>query len=136
MSTRLSLVVFSAAGQWFGIESAAVRGRNSSKTLPHAVNRQVDFCDLLGQEDQPSDQWLRLAGSNQDWFLGLSGDMDLIELPGDRIHPLPPLLAARLLFKPLRALSWYQQQPLLLLEPVLLGALAEEQLAAAEPANR
>lgn len=139
MNSCLSVVIFTSAGQLYGIESSAVRGRGRTQSLPQASllqdqvqertkNRVVDFSVLLGQSACLPDQWLRLKGTEQDWFLGLTGEMELVELQVNQIHPLPRLLAARLEFHPLKALTWYQQQLVNLLDIRLLSQLAEKRL--------
>lgn len=128
MSRLLPVVIFTWAGQLYGIESSAVRGRGRTQSLPQG-SKVMDFSVLLGQSACQPDQWLKLQGVDRDWLLGLTGEMDLVELQIENIHPLPPILATRLEFPPLRALAWYQQQLLNLLDARLLNQLAEKKLA-------
>lgn len=96
-------VVLFAAGKWrAGFEACAVRASRPAPT--GAAGSDVET--LLGLElaavSGPR-QYLQLQHGNQEILV--SGPVDLVSLPVDTIHPLPPLLDARCQMNGLRALA-------------------------------
>lgn len=120
MISSLAVVIFSHGQNWFGIESSCVRARGlcsrGNRNLP-----LVAFSALLPPAEgfeapfEPR-EWLQLSAAEGDWLLGLTGDVDLLELPASCIAILPPLLRERRLFSPIQALALYQGRLITLLD--------------------
>ncbi|WP_417581131.1 hypothetical protein [Nitrincola sp.] len=120
MSSALPLVVFSHRGSLFGLEAIRVAGRGlvdaqMASIVPFAALYSVDS-GTEASFSEPVTQWLRLRGHTADWLLGLSSDADLIELEPADIYPLPEMMAQSSIFKPLKALGFYQSQLVALLD--------------------
>lgn len=129
MIRLLPVVAFRHQDCWFGIEAGCVRSRSFSQ--PASAVRAPSFASLLdGNTEWPVRQWLLLRGQQQDWSLGIQGEAELLEVSAEQIHPLPPLLAARSTFLPLRALAFDAGRLLLLLDPLALENLAQGQVSA------
>lgn len=128
MIRLLPVVAFRHQDCWFGIEAGCVRSR--SLNPPADGLPAPAFAKLLDQDtDQPVRQWLLLRGQQQDWSLGIQGEAELLEIAAEQIHPLPPLLAARSTFLPLRALTFEAGRLLLLLDPPALETLAQSRVS-------
>ena len=126
MMKSLPLVIFSQQQQLFALEASFVRSQGSVSFID-TRRELLSFSQLLNselfkQEAYPCQHWLRLAGSQGRWLLGIEGDAELVELPAEQIYPLPPLLQASRQFKALQAVAWYQQRLVSVLDArVLLG---------------
>lgn len=131
MTRLLPVVIFRHQDCWFGIEAGRVRSR--SLVQPATAGLQIPvFATLLDQEaEQPARQWLLLRGQQQDWSLGIQGEVELLEVAAGQIHPLPPLLVVRSTFPPLRALAFEAGRLLLLLDPQALEILAQGRVSPA-----
>ncbi|QEW08128.1 hypothetical protein [Nitrincola iocasae] len=119
MSSPLPVVVFSHEGSLFGLEAIRVAGRGMiDAQISSIVPFSVLYSDVANETllTDPVSQWLKLRGKTADWLLGLSADADLIELQPADIHPLPEIMAQRSHFKPLKALGFYQQRVIALLD--------------------
>lgn len=149
MIERLPLVIFSHQEQCFGIEASFVRGQGRTDFLAHKTQCLPLECFLssrtthLKQEQTcvKAAPWLSLAAdsfrlsvvSNPAWVLVIQGDAELVELPAEQIHPLPPLLKARLTFPALQAVAWYQQRLVSLLDARVLLKQAPQLLITLTP---
>lgn len=98
MDGRLELVSFQAGGFRFAVEARHVRAMHG-EAPPGAVTAE----DQLGlpASDGGQRRWLRLDGC----VLGVSEPVQLLALGPADIHPLPPLVAARLWTPPSSALG-------------------------------
>ncbi|HKM15682.1 MAG TPA: hypothetical protein VJY63_07160 [Marinospirillum sp.] len=137
MIKQLPLVMFHQDKHWFALEAAYVVGQGKAGLLD-AETRVLDFSQLLNLAAQASlsslsHHWLRLAGSQGRWLLGISAAAELIEMPVEQIHALPPLLQASREFKALQAVAWYQQQLVSLLDARVLLNLASPLLTLVAP---
>lgn len=131
MMKSLPLVIFSQQQQLFALEASFVRSQGSVSfidtrrellSFSQLLNSELLNSELFKQEAYPCQHWLRVAGSQGRWLLGIEGDAELVELPAEQIYPLPPLLQASRQFKALQAVAWYQQRLVSVLDArVLLG---------------
>ena len=128
MIAPLPVVVFAHGSMMFGLEAHRVAGRgrvaqNSTSVVPFSL-----LYSLRHDNEPPVDdtvtEWLRLRGRAADWLLGISKSADLIELAPEQIYPLPELLVQGSKFDPLKALGFYQQQLIALLDVDQLTLLA------------
>lgn len=98
----VSMVLF-WLGEWrVGVEASQVRGvRPGATSLATLHPKPVNQRPLVGQPLA----LLFLDESGQEQELPITGPVELVTLPVHAIHPLPPLLAARMGLPGLRALT-------------------------------
>jgi hypothetical protein len=123
----LPLVVFSHQQHWYGVEACRVRARGAVAAIRPGQSI-IPLTSLLPATPDTLPvpacrEWLRLSGDQGDWLLGLSGEVDLLELPAACISPLPMLLQQRRLFSPITALALHQGRLITLLDARRLSAL-------------
>jgi len=139
MIKSLPLVIFSHQNQLFALEAGFVTGQG--KTAFSATSGLLlSFSQLLipetGSRLTPPAHWLSLAADSscfKPWLLGIEKEAELIELPAEDIHPLPPLLFARRTFPALQAVAWYQQRLVSLIDVRVLQDLARPLLSPPVP---
>lgn len=129
MSATLPIVVFTHESVLFGLEAhrVAARGlvdKSTASILPFSA-LYARHGEHKTAVDERITQWLRLRGQATDWLLGITNSADLIELQTSQIYPLPELLAQRSTFEPLKALGFYQQRLVALLDVERLEQLAK-----------
>ena len=100
----LAVVLFTAGGCRVGLEAARVAELCQSSSAADID----DFEALFGltppaKAHQPPPQAMRLRETRTDILV--RGPVELVQLPVARIHPLPPLLAARTGLRGLYALA-------------------------------
>lgn len=101
------------------MEARHVRRIDSTVTQPrHTAIEQL----LLKQSRHPT-RWLTLHDAQGPWQLGITGDSEIIHLPSREIHPLPPLLAARVHHPALCGIAQDEQSFTLLLNGARLSPL-------------
>lgn len=123
LSDTLDVVMFSAGGWCIGLEARLVgsaRPVEQNTGVCANVGDGIMLESLLGLplEHVPSParrQWLEIKDSHQPWQLQVSGPVELRPLAIGRIHPLPPLLAARNQLPGLRAIVLQEAQQIALL---------------------
>jgi len=136
MIKQLTVVLFCHQNQWFAFEASLVKGQGSCSFYdPKAL--LLPFNQFLNQSTakdkaQQTTHWLRLAAQSTDakpWLLGIASEAELIELPAEQIHTLPPHLLARRTFPALQAVAWYQQRLVSIIDARVLLKLAHPLLA-------
>lgn len=140
MIKQLTVVLFCHQNQWFAFEASWVKGQGSCSFYdPKAL--LLPFNQFLNQSTakdkaQQTTHWLRLAAQSTDakpWLLGIASEAELIELPAEQIHALPPHLLARRTFPALQAVAWYQQRLVSIIDARVLQGLAHPWLASVTP---
>ncbi len=118
-SMSLPVVMFCHQTHYFAVEAAQVRRQTS--VAPVSQESVIAFADLLHGADHSDvdtrcTQWLELVGTTQHFWLGLHSPADLVELSQGDIYRLPITLQTRRQLPALRALAWYQDQLVSLLD--------------------
>lgn len=98
MDGWLEVVVFTAGGARFAIEAGRVRALLSRPLADSMAAEALLRLSMAGGDRR----WLDLGGV----CLEVSDPVTLTSLSADDIHPLPPLLAARLTIPGVRALAF------------------------------
>ncbi|MYL24441.1 hypothetical protein GLV89_11710 [Halomonas alkaliantarctica] len=75
---------------------------------------------VLGCHTVNGQQRLTLKGPGHDRYVAFNGEVEFIELPAAKLHPLPALMQARKTFPAIKALVEHQDQLLVLLDALLL----------------
>ncbi len=105
----LAIVLFSAGGWRFGVEASKVR--SSHPALQETANDET--ATILGfssgRSSARSRQYLVLKRLENDQEVIVDSPVDLVNIPVAAIHPVPPLLAARIKLNGLRALLMPQR---------------------------
>jgi hypothetical protein len=120
---HLALVLCRAGWARVGFEASLVR-----QAAVAGAAKLVTLEARLGMATDPRLPRLRLLlkGARGDWGLEVAGPLELGCLPASRIHPLPPLVAARLPLPGLRAFGLEpggrQEALILLLDPLRLAS--------------
>ncbi|GLR65181.1 hypothetical protein [Marinospirillum insulare] len=137
MIKQLPLVLFTHQQDYFALEASLVKGQGSC-AFKDSNTPLLPFNQFLkpgSQQPGSPSHWLALASHSPDaskvkpWLLGLESEAELIELPAERIHPLPPLLLAGRTFPALQAVAWYQQRLVSLIDARALQVQAHPWLA-------
>ncbi len=131
MIKQLPLVMFCQGKHWFALEAVYVLGQGKLDFVK-AETQVLSFSQLLNsaalnpaaEVSVSSQHWLGLAGSQERWLLGVGAAAELVEIPVQQIHPLPPLLQASRECRALQAVAWYQQRLVNLLDARVLLELA------------
>ena len=138
--------VFKQQSQWFALEASFVQGQGRTEFLA-ADALLLPFSQLLTSKLIPkplpinnTKHWLALAGGqlggvsgDKSWLLGIEGEAELVVLPKEQIHPLPPLLLACRTCPALQAVAWHQQRLVSLIDARVLLTLAPPLLASLIP---
>lgn len=154
MIKQLPLVIFCQHDQWFALDASFVLGQGQTAYLDTSSAQLLSFDQLLAPNHLMTNHsvthspahWLRLAGSlslansvnpllksQGAWLLGIAAAAELVEMPVEQIHALPPLLQASREFKALQAVAWHQQRLVSLIDARVLLRLAVPLLTPATP---
>ena len=123
----VTCVCFDACGYRWALEARHVRRIDSTLSLARHAAFETLLCDSPGQPTR----WLTLVDRLGPWQLGLPSDSILLPLPSAALHPLPPLLAARVRHPALCGIAVVAQSLTLLLNgaqlrlPTTSGSVGE-----------
>jgi hypothetical protein len=113
----LETVQFRAGGCRFAIEAEKVRALDP---VWRAQSRCPRVETLLGLDAVSQAQVRILHLRRADRTVAVAGDVELNRLAAHCIHPLPPLLSARMRINGVRALGLDARGPILIVDPDLL----------------
>ena len=117
----VTCVCFDACGYRWALEARHVRRIDSTLSLARHAAFETLLCDSPGQPTR----WLTLVDRLGPWQLGLPSDSVLLPLPSAALHPLPPLLAARVRHPALCGIALEGEQLTLLLNGARLSPPSE-----------
>lgn len=120
---RVALVAFTLNGARFALEAACVQAMSDHRPKAAPAERCHRASRLFPSRGEPSidaSHWLTLGDDQGSWYLEVTGEVELIHLPANRIYPLPALLVERRQLPALVALGDYQGELLALLDARLV----------------
>lgn len=124
----IHLVVFVFQGQRFGVEARRVAEMGHVEQLPTTNWKQVDLTALCAtrftlKPAGAAECYLQFRGMQDATLLLLERRARLIECDAAQVWPLPTLLERAKQHPCIKAVAWYEGEPVLLLEPSLLPTL-------------
>lgn len=118
--TSLDLVLFQQGEELYAVEACFAQGQGRLGG-EEPLSPLLSLAGLLGQEEQAPSHWLAICTAEQPtWLLGLNMQAELITLPTQFIYTLPDLIYAKRQLKALRAVAWYKDRFISLLDARLL----------------
>ncbi|CAM4071648.1 hypothetical protein VRRI112168_13285 [Vreelandella rituensis] len=121
--TRVALVAFTLNSARFALEAACVQAMSDHRPKAAPAEHCHRASSLFPSRDEPSidtSHWLTLGDDQGSWYLEVASDVELVNLPESRIHPLPALLIERRQIPALVALGDYQGELMALLDARLI----------------
>ena len=125
MSAQVALVIWQETRHWFAIEASCVAGLHPPRASgePHHYRISDLLPDVPGSQ-APACFTLQLLHPHSPWWLAVGSEPLHCSLPASQLHPLPATLQQARQSALLKAIGWYEQHPLFILDP------AQHQLAA------